>query len=141
MELGFDVMTKFLHQRYPFLMIDKVTELDKGKRVVAVKSVTVNEPFFKGHFPDRKIMPGVLISEAMAQTGSMLFYDEAKKDNPIYYLGSIKTRFLHPVRPGDIIKIEAVPIKITADAGIIKAEAFVDGRAVARGEFTFKAAT
>jgi len=139
MELGFKIIERFLHQRYPFLMIDKITELEKGKRVVAVKHVSVNEPFFEGHFPQKKIMPGVLITEAMAQAGSMLFYDEARNDNSIYYLGSIKTRFLHPVVPGDSIKIEAVPVKITKDAGIIKAESSVNGKIVAKGEFSFKA--
>lgn len=139
MELSLEKIVKFLHQRYPFLMIDKVTELEKGKRAVAIKNVSVNEPFFEGHFPDRKIMPGVLISEAMAQTGAMLFYNEDKKGNPIYYLGSIKSRFLFPVAPGDSLTIEAVPVKITQDAGIVKAEARVADKVVARGEFSFKA--
>lgn len=140
MEINFDMINKFLHQRYPFLFIDKVIEFEKGKRVVGIKNVTVNEPFFQGHFPKRKIMPGVLISEAMAQTGVMLFYDKDKTENPIYYLGSIKTRFLHPVIPGDTMIIEAVPVKITKDAGIIKTEVSVRGKTVAKGEFTFKAA-
>lgn len=140
MELNLEQIIKFLHQRYPFLMIDKIAELEKGQRAVAIKNVSVNEPFFEGHFPERKIMPGALISEAMAQTGAMLFYDEAKETPATYYyLGSIKTRFLQPVVPGDILRIEAVPVKITKDAGIVKTEARVEGRTVAKGEFSFKA--
>lgn len=140
MELNLEAIKKVLHQRYPFLMLDKVIKFEKEKQVVGIKNVSVNEPFFQGHFPERKIMPGALISEAMAQTGAMLFYDEDKKENPIYYLASMKTRFLHPVFPGDTMQIEATPIKITKDAGIIRAEAKVEDKIVARGEFAFKAA-
>ena len=139
MRLELDIIKKVLHQRYPFLMIDRVVEFEKGKRVVAIKNVSVNEPFFQGHFPEKKIMPGVLISEAMAQTGAMLFYDEDKKENPTYYLGSIKTRFLQTVVPGDTLKIEVTPVKITKNAGIIDGIASVDGKTVAKGQFTFKA--
>lgn len=139
MELGLDIIKKVLSQRYPFLMVDRVIEFEKGKKVVGIKNVTLNEPFFQGHFPTRKVMPGVLISEAMAQTGAMLFFDEKKKEHPIYYLGSIKTRLLQPVIPGDTIKIEAEPVKITRNAGIIKTKAKVEGKMVATGEFSFKA--
>ncbi|MBL7156734.1 MAG: 3-hydroxyacyl-ACP dehydratase FabZ [Candidatus Omnitrophica bacterium] len=139
MELGLNTIKKALHQRYPFLMVDRVIEFEKGKRAIGIKNVSVNEPFFQGHFPERKIMPGVLISEVMAQTGAMLFYDEDKKENPTYYLGSIKTRFLQPVVPGDTLRVEVTPVKITKDAGIINAIASVNGKTVAKGEFTFKA--
>ncbi len=139
MELNLNIIKKVLHQRYPFLMVDKIVEFEKRKRIVGIKNVSINEPFFTGHFPEKKIMPGALISEAMAQTGAMLFYDEKKKDNPIHYLYSIKARFLHPVVPGDTLQIEAAPIKVTKDAGIIKTEATVEGKTVARGEFAFKA--
>ena len=84
-------------------------------------------------------MPGALISEAMVQTGAILFYDEDKKESPIHYLASIKTRFLHPVVPGDSLRIEVEPIKVTSDAGIIKAEVYVKDKTVAKGEFAFKA--
>ena len=138
MELNIEKIEKFLHQRYPFLMIDKVIDIEKNARVVAIKNVSYNEPFFEGHFPDQKIMPGNLISEAMAQTAIFLFYNESG-NAPIFYLASAKTRFLIPVIPGDQIRIEAVPVKIIKDSGIVKTEAFVKDRKVASGEFSFKA--
>jgi len=140
MELKFDIIKKFLHQRYPFLMVDKIIEFEQGKRVVGIKNVSTNEPYFQGHFPEKAIMPGVLISEAMAQTGAMLFYDENKNESTLYYLGSIKTRFFKPVFPGDTMRIEVTPVKLTRDAGIIQAETKVEGNIVAKGEFSFKAA-
>ena len=138
MELSIEQVEKFLHQRYPFLMIDKIIEFEKEKTVVAIKNVSYNEPFFVGHFPQSKIMPGALISEAMAQTAIFLFYDE-KKESPLYYLVSIKTRFLAPVIPGDQMRIEAIPIKIIKDSGIVRTEAFVKDKKIASGEFSFKA--
>ena len=136
MELNFEQITKFLHQRYPFLLVDKILEFEKGKRVLSLKNVSVNEPYFQGHFPEKKVMPGVLISEAMAQTAAMIFYEE---NAPIYYLGTVKSRYLTPVTPGDTLKIEATPIKLIKDAGIVKTEATVEGKIVAKGEFSFKA--
>lgn len=138
MKLNIEQIEKFLHQRYPFLMIDKIIDFEKKARVVAIKNVTYNEPFFRGHFPEEKIMPGVLISEAMAQTAIFLFYEE-EREAPIYYLVSVKTRFLVPVVPGDQMRIEAVPIKIIKDSGIVKVEACVGDKKVASGEFSFKA--
>lgn len=138
MKLNAEQIQKFLQQRYPFLMIDRIIDYEKEKRVVAIKNVAYNEPFFVGHFPDEKIMPGVLISETMAQAAIFLFYDETAKP-PLYYLASAKTRFLTPVIPGDQIRIEATPIKIVKDSGIVKAEAFVKDKKIASGEFLFKA--
>jgi len=136
MELNFEQITKFLHQRYPFLLVDRILEFEKGKRVLSLKNVSVNEPYFQGHFPEKKIMPGVLISEAMAQTAAIIFYEE---NAPIYYLGTVKSRYLTPVTPGDTLKIEATPVKLTQDSGIVKTEARVGDKTVAKGEFSFKA--
>ena len=138
MQLKIEKIEKFLHQKYPFLMIDKIIDYEKEKKVIAIKNVSYNEPFFKGHFPDEKIMPGTLISEAMAQAAIFLFYDETK-EAPLYYLASTKTRFLAPVIPGDQIQIKVVPIKLIKGSGIAKAEAFVGDKKVATGELSFKA--
>ena len=138
MILNSEQIEKFLHQRYPFLMVDRIVELEAGKRVVGIKNVSYNEPFFRGHFPKEKIMPGVLISEAMAQTAIFLLYKESGAV-PIYYLAGVKARFLAPVTPGDQLRIEAVPVKIIKDSGIVKAEAYAGGKKAASGEFLFKA--
>ena len=131
---------KMLPQRFPFLMIDKVLELDPGKRVVALKNVSFNEEFFSGHFPEKPIMPGVLIIEAMAQASIILFYTEKNTaaDKKIsFYLGSVKVRFSHPVFPGDQLKIIVEPIKILSTSGIVNARAEVLGKEVAKGEISF----
>jgi 3-hydroxyacyl-[acyl-carrier-protein] dehydratase len=96
---------KKLPHRYPILLIDRVLELEKGKRIKALKNVTINEPFFMGHFPHRPVMPGVLMLEAMAQAGALLSFetlDQVPDDNTVYYFGGIDAaRFKRPVEPGD----------------------------------------
>jgi 3-hydroxyacyl-[acyl-carrier-protein] dehydratase len=96
---------KKLPHRYPILLIDRVLELEKGKRIKALKNVTINEPFFMGHFPHRPVMPGVLMLEAMAQAGALLSFetlDQTPDDNTVYYFGGIDAaRFKRPVEPGD----------------------------------------
>jgi len=136
-----DNLNKFidqLPQKYPFLMLDKVLEFEEGKRVVALKNVSINEYFFKGHFPGSPVMPGVLIIEAMAQAGILLFSegDETAK-GATYYLGSVKAKFLNPVHPGDVLKIEVAPIKIVENMGLVEAKATVDGKVVAKAELGF----
>ena len=138
MKLDAVQVQKFLHQRYPFLMIDKIIDCEKEKKAVGIKNISYNEPFFVGHFPKEKIMPGALIAEAMAQTAIFLFYDESATA-PLYYLTNIKSRFLSPVCPGDQMRIEAVPVKIVKDSGIVKTEVFVKDKKIASGEFVFKA--
>ena len=102
---------EYLPHRYPFLLVDRVLELVKGESIVAIKNVTVNEPFFNGHFPDHPVMPGVLIVEAMAQAAGILGFktmDKKPQDGSIYYfVGSDKLRFKRPVVPGDQLKLEA----------------------------------
>ncbi|WP_415904480.1 3-hydroxyacyl-ACP dehydratase FabZ [Neptuniibacter sp. QD48_55] len=102
---------EYLPHRYPFLLVDRVLELEKGESIVAIKNVTVNEPFFNGHFPDHPVMPGVLIVEAMAQAAGILGFktmDKKPQDGSIYYfVGSDKLRFKRPVVPGDQLTLEA----------------------------------
>ena len=144
--LDIQELKRILPQRYPFLMIDKVVSCGTDK-VVAIKNVTANEPFFQGHFPDEKVMPGVLIIEAMAQTGIVLVYNIVKEKKKldlakkrVYFLGGVnKARFYAPVLPGDQLRIEAKPVKILSAIGIISAEAFVGDKKVARAEISFSA--
>jgi 3-hydroxyacyl-[acyl-carrier-protein] dehydratase len=124
-----------LPQRYPFLMIDRVREIELGKRIVAVKNVSVNEPHFQGHFPGRPIMPGVLILEAMAQAAGVLVFRSqgAVPDaNAVYYyVGIDKARFKKPVVPGDQLEIEVTLERYLRGIGKFVCVARVDGKTVA----------
>jgi 3-hydroxyacyl-[acyl-carrier-protein] dehydratase len=102
-----------LPHRYPFLLVDRVEEMELGRRIVAVKNVTINEPFFQGHFPGQPIMPGVLLIEAMAQAGGILAYKTAEAREPgglgrklTYFMGIDKAKFRRPVVPGDTLRFE-----------------------------------
>ncbi|MGB5159161.1 3-hydroxyacyl-ACP dehydratase FabZ [Desulfobacterium sp. N47] len=128
---------KLLPHRYPFILIDRVVEFVAGESLVALKNVTINEPFFSGHFPGTPIMPGVLIVEAMAQAGGVLFAvsnPDRKYGDPIYFMGMDKVRFRKPVVPGDQIifdiKVLNMRTKVVKIAGIAK----VDGKCVAEAE-------
>ena len=138
--LNIEEIQKILPQRPPFLMLDRVLELEPGKKVVAIKNITVNEEFFNGHFPGKPILPGVLIIEAMAQAAILLFYKEgaAVTDKKMaYYLGAVKVKFLNPVSPGDQLKITIEPIKLLSGQGLVSALAQAGDKEVARGEISF----
>jgi 3-hydroxyacyl-[acyl-carrier-protein] dehydratase len=129
---------KKLPHRYPILLVDRVLELEKGVRIRALKNVTVNEPFFTGHFPKRPVMPGVLMLEALAQTAALLSFETAGQDpddNTVYYfVGIDAARFKRPVEPGDQLMLE---VSLTrAKAGIYKfaARATVDGELAVEAE-------
>ena len=125
-----------LPHRYPFLLVDRVLELKKGKSITALKNVTCNEPFFQGHFPKLKIMPGVLIIEALAQTGGVLLYDSLPEpEKKLVYLTKINNaKFRHPVVPGDQLILEVVLLKLKSKFGYIKGKAFVDDQIVVEAE-------
>lgn len=127
-----------LPHRYPFLLIDRVLECEPGKRLVALKNVSVNEPMFTGHFPERPIFPGVLIMEALAQaTGILAFRTTGKKPDgtSLYYFAGIdKCRFKQPVVPGDQLILEVEVIKEKRGIWKFNAEAKVDGKVVASAE-------
>jgi len=122
---------EYLPHRYPFLLVDRVTELNLGESIVAYKNVTINEPFFNGHFPDHPVMPGVLIIEAMAQAAGILGFktmDKTPQDGSIYYfVGSDKLRFKRPVVPGDRLQLEASIVSEKRGIWKFDCRATVDG--------------
>lgn len=129
-----------LPQGEPCLFIDEVIEIDGTERVVAVKNIKTNESFFQGHFPDRPIVPGAIIIEAMSQTSIILYYvckPEIAKTHPDYYLGKVKAEFLAPVFPGDKLILEANNVKIIDEAGVVDALARVGDKIVAKANVVF----
>ena len=129
---------EILPHRAPFLLIDTVEELEPGKRVVAKKCVTFNEPFFQGHFPGNPVMPGVLICEALAQAGAVAILGLDENKGKTAYLASMdKVKFKKKVVPGDVLMLEVELVKIKGPFGIAKATATVDGKVAVSGEFTF----
>ena len=126
-----------LPHAYPFLLVDRIIEIDPGKRIVGIKNVTYNEPFFPGHFPGRPIMPGVLIVEAMAQTAGILVFNSLPQEPnkpPIYFLGIDNVRFRKPVIPGDQLHLELEITKHRQSIWGFKGKALVDGKLVAEAE-------
>ncbi len=136
--LNIEEICKIIPQRAPFLMIDKVEELESGKHAVAYKNVCINEWYFEGHFPGNPIMPGVLITEALAQTGAVaiLSLEENKGKNALF-AGINKMKFKQMVVPGDVLRLEVNVIKCKGPIGVGEAIATVDGKVVAKGELTF----
>lgn len=136
--MDIEKIKEYLPQRYPFLLIDRVTECEPGKRLLGYKNVSCNEPFFEGHFPDEPIMPGVLIIEAMAQATGLLASesapDELGKGMTYYLVGLDKVRFKRPVVPGDQLMLEAVYLRNKRNIWAFACRAEVDGELVARAE-------
>lgn len=127
-----------LPHRYPFLLIDRVLEMEPGKRVVGIKNLTMNEWFFEGHFPGLPVMPGVLIVEAMAQLGAVAILElPAHKGKIVFLAGVDKARFRRQVTPGDQLRIEVEVLRLRSTAGKSKAVALVDGDVVAEAELMF----
>ncbi|MEN2466387.1 3-hydroxyacyl-ACP dehydratase FabZ [Ornithinibacillus sp. JPR2-1] len=124
--------------RYPFLLVDKVLEVEEGKRVVGLKNVTVNEPFFQGHFPDYPVMPGVLIVEALAQAGAIAILGKEENRGKLGFLAGIdKCRFKRQVKPGDQLKLEVEIVRVKGPIGKGKGIATVDGELACEAEITF----
>ncbi|MDT2597492.1 3-hydroxyacyl-ACP dehydratase FabZ [Enterococcus dongliensis] len=136
--LTIEEIKEIIPHRYPMLLIDRVEELDAGKSIKAKKNVSVNEPFFQGHFPHEPVMPGVLIVEAMAQAGAvaLLSMDEFK-GKTAYFGGIDKAKFRKKVVPGDTLILEVELTKVRSSAGCGKGIAYVDGKKVAEAELTF----
>ncbi len=124
--------------RHPFLLVDKIEELEAGVRAVGYKNITYNEPYFAGHFPEEPVMPGVLQIEACAQVGAVAILSlEDNKGKTAYFGGINKARFRQKVVPGDTLKLECEIIKIKGPVGIGNAKASVDGKVVMTAELTF----
>lgn len=129
---------EILPHRAPFLLLDRIEELEPGKRAVGIKAVTYNEPFFSGHFPQEPVMPGVLICEALAQTGAVALLSHEDYRGKLAFFGGIdKARFRRKVVPGDVLRLETELVKIKGPVGVGKAVAYVDGQICARAELTF----
>ncbi|MCI5836505.1 MAG: 3-hydroxyacyl-ACP dehydratase FabZ [Veillonellaceae bacterium] len=127
-----------LPHRYPFLLVDRILELESLKRVVGIKNVTINEPFFVGHYPGHPVMPGVLICEAMAQVaGVMLLSAEEHRKLLPMFTGMDKVRFRASVRPGDTLRIESEMLRIRGMMGKVAGRAYVGENLVAEGELMF----
>lgn len=137
----FDVqeVLKYLPHRYPFLLVDRIIEFEANQRIVGLKNVTINEPFFPGHFPGVPIMPGVLILESMAQVGGFLVFKAAEdRDRKlVFFAGVENARFRRPVRPGDQLKIEMTVLKIKSRIGKLHGCAYVDGQVAAEADIMF----
>ena len=129
---------KILPHRYPFLLVDRVTELEDGKRAVGIKNVTVNEPFFQGHFPQNPIMPGVLIVEALAQVGAVMLLSMPENRGKLgVFTGIDAMKFRRQVIPGDTLTLEAELLMYRHGMGKAKVSATVEGKIAAAGEISF----
>lgn len=129
---------EYLPHRFPFLLLDRVVSLELGEKIVAIKNVTINEPFFPGHFPYRPVMPGVLIVEAMAQAAAVLSFKttglKPSKDTVYYFVGIDKARFKKPVMPGDQLELRVKIERIIRGIGKYSGQALVNGEVVAEAE-------
>ncbi len=124
--------------RYPFLLVDRIIEIEPMKRAVGIKNVTINEQFFQGHFPGHPVMPGVLILEAMAQVGGVaMLYPEENRGKLAFFAGMDRVKFRRPVVPGDQLRMVAEIIKVRSNMGKLWVQSFVDEQLVAEGEFLF----
>jgi 3-hydroxyacyl-[acyl-carrier-protein] dehydratase len=140
MSMTFDIqeIMGLLPHRYPFLLIDRVVEFERARRLVAIKNVTINEPFFQGHFPGFPIMPGVLVVEAMAQAGGIIMMHEIpdRETRLVVFTGIERAKFRRPVTPGDQLRIEVEVLSFRPRAGRIDCKAWVDGKLACEATLT-----
>ena len=129
---------KLIPHRYPFLLVDRILEIEDGKRIVGIKNVTTNEPFFQGHFPGRPLMPGVLVVEALAQTAGVLFFhsNPALVGRGFFFTGIDGVRFRRPIVPGDTVRLEINILAIKKSFFKMSATASVDGALAVEGELS-----
>jgi 3-hydroxyacyl-[acyl-carrier-protein] dehydratase len=136
MQLTVQEIMTFLPHRYPFLLVDRISDFVKGEKIVGVKNVTINEPFFQGHFPGHPIMPGVLIIEAMAQVGGIYAHlaGEVEGDKVPYFVGIDQARFRKPVLPGDVLRLELTLTGLRRGIYTFAGKGYVDDKLVAEAE-------
>lgn len=136
--LDINQIKEYLPHRYPLLLVDRVLDVELGKRITAIKNVTVNEEFFNGHFPHKPVMPGVLMIEAMAQTAAILSFMtmnvKPDENSVVYFVGIDNARFKRPVEPGDQLKMEVEILRVSRGIWKYKAVASVDGKVAVEGE-------
>ena len=134
--IGIEDIMKVLPHRYPFLLVDRILEMEEGKRIVGLKNVTINEPFFQGHFPGHPIMPGVLIIEAMAQVGGMLLMGSQgdPESKVVYFMSLDNVKFRRPVKPGDQLRFELDVHQIRGPVCKMRGVAKVDGEVVTEAD-------
>ena len=138
MELNIDQIMEILPHRPPFLLVDRITECEPGQRASGIKCVTMNEPFFQGHFPGHPVMPGVLILEALAQTGAVAALCLPENKGKLALFGGVKNaRFKRPVVPGDVLELSCELTAWRSGVGFGKGVARVDGKVAAQAELTF----
>lgn len=138
MQLDVAEIQKIIPHRWPFLLVDKILELEPGRRAVGLKNFSFNEPFFQGHFPDQPVVPGVLLVEALAQVGAVaLLSIEENKGKGVFFGGIDRFRFRHSVLPGDSLRLEVELTKLRGKIGKGAAKALVGEEVVAEGELTF----
>jgi 3-hydroxyacyl-[acyl-carrier-protein] dehydratase len=130
-----EIMSMLPH-RYPFLLVDRVLSLEPSVSVVGIKNVTMNEPFFTGHFPDNPVMPGVLIIEAMAQVAGILAFKSGMQGSQVYFMSIDKVKFRKPVFPGDQLRFEVKVVQIRGNVWKWSGEAFIEDKKAAEAEFT-----
>lgn len=136
--LDINEIKKIIPHRYPFLLVDRIEEMEPGVKAIGYKNVTVNEPFFQGHFPEYPVMPGVLLIEALAQVGAVAILSLEENKGKLAFFGGIKNaKFRKQVVPGDVVRLETEIIKCKGPMGVGKAIATVDGKMAVEAEITF----
>ncbi len=137
-QIGYDEIQKILPQKEPFVLVDKVLELELGKNIVCLKNISGSDPWFRGHFPGNTIMPGAVMAEAIAQSALILvILSYPQFENKIAVFGSIRARFVKPVRPGDRLIIKVEIDKIISRGGVVSAVAMVEDKKVIRSSLSF----